>query len=98
MLLELQGQSLDSGSGVQPRVPSTPIKETCYNKKTESGDVFSMATEGRGTNKGSMTPRVLTWDLGLDRGQQVCVGSPGGGAILPTIALALVCLVRWSEK
>lgn len=53
MSLELQGQSLASGSGVWPPVPSTPIKERHDNKTTEPGDAFDVVTMGHETDKGS---------------------------------------------
>lgn len=46
MLPELQGQSLACGGGVWPPVHSTPVKERHYNKTTEPGDVFDVATMG----------------------------------------------------
>lgn len=53
MSLELQGQSLASGSGVWPPVPGTSIKERHYNKTTEPGDAFDVVTMGCETDKGS---------------------------------------------
>lgn len=53
MSLELQGQSLASGSGIWPPVPSTPIKERHYNKTAEPGDAFDVVTMGCETDKGS---------------------------------------------
>lgn len=54
MSLELQGQSLASGSGVWPPVPSTPIKERHYNKTAEPGDAFDVVTMGHETDKGQV--------------------------------------------